>query len=391
MIEIQEVSPRFGANIKVIGVGGGGSNMIGHLINTGTYEGIELAVANTDAQAISSSSAPIRIQLGAKLTKGLGAGMKPQVGKDAALESYEELKQFLENTDIVFISAGLGGGTGTGAAPVIAKAAKEVGALTVSIVTKPFRWEGRQRAKLAEEGYRELKAESDSIVVIPNEKLLSIVDKNLGLKDSFRIVDDVLVRAVNGMSGVILSHSAGDINVDFADVKTVMHHKGMALMGIGESSGADAAKEAIKMAIESPLFDNMSINGAKGVLVHFYFNPDYPLAEISNAMEIVESNTDPEAEVIFGTTTDANLERDKVRITIVATGFEREVAQQSSNAQEPNNSEESSALKLVNPKDMSQKINQQDSIMLARKKVSGGECVNDDILEIPAFIRRQMD
>lgn len=391
MIEIQEVNPKFGANIKVIGVGGGGSNMIGHLINTGTYEGIELAVANTDAQAISSSNAPIRIQLGAKLTKGLGAGMKPQVGKDAALESYEELKQFLENTDIVFISAGLGGGTGTGAAPVIAKAAKEVGALTVSIVTKPFRWEGRQRAKLAEEGYRELKAESDSIVVIPNEKLLSIVDKNLGLKDSFRIVDDVLVRAVNGMSGVILSHSAGDINVDFADVKTVMHHKGMALMGIGESSGADAAREAIKMAIESPLFDNMSINGAKGVLVHFYFNPDYPLAEISNAMEIVESNTDPEAEVIFGTTTDSSLERDKVRITIVATGFEREVAQSTSNISESNNNDDNSTLKLVNPKDMSQKINQQDNILLARKKVSGGECINDDILDIPAFIRRQMD
>lgn len=391
MIEVQEVSPKFGANIKVIGVGGGGSNMIGHLINTGTYEGIELAVANTDAQAINSSNAPIRIQLGAKLTKGLGAGMKPQVGKDAALESYEELKQFLENTDIVFISAGLGGGTGAGAAPVIAKAAKEVGALTVSIVTKPFRWEGRQRAKLAEEGYRELKAESDSIVVIPNEKLLSIVDKNLGLKDSFRIVDDVLVRAVNGMSGVILSHSAGDINVDFADVKTVMHHKGMALMGIGESSGADAAKEAIKMAIESPLFDNMSINGAKGVLVHFYFNPDYPLAEISNAMEIVEGNTDPEAEVIFGTTTDSSLERDKVRITIVATGFERDVAQSTSNPQEVSQNEESSTLKLVNPKDMSQKINQQDSITLARKKVSGGEFANDDFLDIPAFLRRQMD
>lgn len=392
MIEIQEVSPKFGANIKVIGVGGGGSNMVGHLIDTGTYEGIELAVANTDAQAISSSSAPIRIQLGAKLTKGLGAGMKPQVGKDAALESYEELKQFLENTDIVFISAGLGGGTGTGAAPVIAKAAKEVGALTVSIVTKPFRWEGRQRAKLADEGYRELKAESDSIVVIPNEKLLSIVDKNLGMKDSFRIVDDVLARAVNGMSGVILSHSAGDINVDFADVKTVMNHKGMALMGIGESSGADAAKEAIKIAIESPLFDNMSINGAKGVLVHFYINPDYPLAEISNAMDIIYSNTDPEAEVIFGTTTDASLERDKVRITIVATGFERDIAQSSPNVQEANSNEDSSALKLVNPKDMSQKINQQDSITLARKKVSGGEYANDnDFLDIPAFLRRQMD
>ena len=170
-----------------------------------------------------------------------------------------------------------------------------------------------------------------------------------------------------------------------------MHHKGMALMGIGESSGADAAKEAIKMAIESPLFDNMSISGAKGVLVHFYFNPDYPLAEISNAMEIVEGNTDPEAEVIFGTTTDSSLERDKVRITIVATGFERDVAQSTSNPQEVSQNEESSTLKLVNPKDMSQKINQQDSITLARKKVSGGEFANDDFLDIPAFLRRQMD
>ncbi|TLD82403.1 cell division protein FtsZ [Helicobacter sp. MIT 11-5569] len=391
MLNIQEANLSAGAKIKVIGVGGGGSNMIDHLINTGTYEGIELAVANTDAQAINSSNAPIKIQLGAKLTKGLGAGMRPQVGKDAALESYEELKQFLENTDIVFISAGLGGGTGTGAAPVIAKAAKEVGALTVSIVTKPFRWEGRQRAKLAEEGYCELKAESDSIVVIPNEKLLSIVDKNLGFKDSFRIVDDVLVRAVNGMSGVILSHSAGDINVDFADVKTVMYHKGMALMGIGESSGADAAREAIKIAIESPLLDNMSINGAKGVLAHFYFNSDYPLAEISNAMEIIESNMDPEAEVIFGTTTDENIERDKVRVTIVATGFEREVSQPTSNTPEINK-EDSSTLKLVNPKDMSQRINQQETLLNStRKKVSGGEFTSDEVLDIPAFLRRQMD
>ena len=278
MFDIQEVKQNFGANIKVIGVGGGGSNMIGHLISTGTYEGIELAVANTDAQAISTSLAPVRIQLGEKLTKGLGAGMKPQVGEDAALESYEDLKKFLEGTDIVFISAGLGGGTGTGAAPVVAKAAKEVGALTVCIVTKPFRWDGRNRSELAEEGYRKLKAESDSIVAIPNDKLLSIIDKYLGLKDSFRIVDDVLVSAENGMRGVILSHSAGDINVDFADVQTVMSYKGLALMGIGEAAGTDAAKEAIKIALESPLFDNMSISGAKGVLVHFYLNPDYQMA-----------------------------------------------------------------------------------------------------------------
>ena len=360
--------------------------MIGHLIATGTYDGIELAVANTDAQAISTSLAPVRIQLGAKLTKGLGAGMKPQVGEDAALESYEELKKFLEGTDIVFISAGLGGGTGTGAAPVIAKAAKEVGALTVSIVTKPFRWEGRKRSELAEEGYRKLRAESDSIVVIPNDKLLSIIDKNLGLKDSFRIVDDVLVRAVNGVSGVILSHSAGDINVDFADVRTVMNHKGLALMGIGEASGADAAKEAVKIAIESPLFDNMSISGAKGVLVLFYLNPDYPMTEISNAMDVVYDSTDPEAEVIFGTTTDAAVERDKVRITIVATGFEKETSQ----AQTTNN-DDSSTLKLVNPKDLSQKINQQTSLVNAKKKVSGDDFANEEYLEVPAFLRRQMD
>ncbi|MDE5592046.1 MAG: cell division protein FtsZ [Helicobacter sp.] len=383
MIEVQEVNPNdFAAKIKVIGVGGGGSNMVEHLINTGTYEGIELAVANTDAQAIGTSRAPIRIQLGAKLTKGLGAGMRPQVGKDAALESYEDLKQFLEGTDIVFISAGLGGGTGTGAAPIIAKAAKEVGALTVSIVTKPFKWEGKQRSKLAEEGYKELKTESDSIVVIPNDKLLSIVDKNLGLKDSFRIVDDVLVRAVNGMSGVILSHSPGDINVDFADVKTVMNHKGLALMGIGESNGADAAREAIKIAIESPLFDNMSINGAKGVLIHFYFNPDYPLYEMQNAMEIIYDNTDPEAEVIFGTTTDPNIERDKVRITIVATGFEKDSTQASPVEMD------TTPLRLVTPKDMSQKINQAD---ITKKKVSGSDFIGEEILDVPTFLRNQMD
>ncbi|MDD6055530.1 MAG: cell division protein FtsZ [Helicobacter sp.] len=387
MIEIQEVNQTFGAKIKVIGVGGGGSNMIGHLIETGTHESIELAVANTDAQAISTSKAPTRIQLGAKLTKGLGAGMRPQVGKDAALESYEELKQFLEGTDIVFISAGLGGGTGTGAAPVIAKAAKEVGALTISVVTKPFKWEGRQRSKLADIGYSELKDESDSIVVIPNEKLLSIIDKNLGIKDSFRIVDDVLVRAVNGMSGVILSHGDRDINVDFADLRTVMEHKGMALMGIGESSGTDAAKEAVKLAIESPLFDNISINGSKGVLAHFYINPEYPLTEISDAMEIVYNNIDENvACVIFGTTTDSSIERDKVRVTIVATGFEKEEAENA--IQETNQSQ----LKLVNPTIMSQKIDQQETIKAnTRKKVSGDEYTSEEVLEVPTFLRRQMD
>lgn len=387
MVNIEEVDFSAGAKIKVIGVGGGGSNMIEHLIKTGTHEGISLAVANTDAQALHSSSAPVRIQLGARLTKGLGAGMRPQVGKDAALESYEELKQFLEGTDIVFISAGLGGGTGTGAAPVIAKAAKEVGAITVSIVTKPFRWEGGKRAKLAGEGYRELKEESDSIVVIPNDKLLAIVDKNLGLKDSFRIVDDILVSAVNGMSGVILSPAVNDINLDFADVRTAMSHKGMALMGIGESTGTDAAREALRMAIESPLFDNMSIRGAKGALVQLYVNPDYPLSSISDAMDFIHENVDADADVFFGTETDANMELDRVKVTIIATGFDNVPAESSAQTQIHNDS----TLKFVNPKDMSQKINQQESLSVARKKVSGGDFTNYEALDIPTFVRRQMD
>lgn len=385
MIEINEVDETmdFHVKIKVVGVGGGGSNMISHLISSGTYETIELAVANTDAQALGKSKAPIKIQLGEKLTQGLGAGMKPEVGENAALETYDKLKEFLSGADLVFVSAGLGGGTGTGAAPIVAKAAKEVGALTVAVVTKPFKNEGKKRSLLAEQGYQKLREECDSIVVIPNEKLLSIIDKNLGIKDSYRIVDDVLARAVNGMSGVILSYGENDVNVDFADVRTVMEHNGLALMGIGETSGTDAAKEAIKIAIESPLFDNMSISGAKGILVHFYINPDYPLHEINNAMEIINDNGAEDADIIYGTTTDSSIDKDKVRITIVATGFEKENTQ--------SKDIDNSTLRLVSPKDMSQKITQQDSAVSARKKVSGGDYGDGEILDIPVFLRRQMD
>ncbi|CAM2853706.1 cell division protein FtsZ [Helicobacter burdigaliensis] len=384
MIDVQEVIPNdFKANIKVIGVGGGGSNMVDHLMEVGTYDGIELAVANTDAQHLATSKVPTRIQLGVKLTKGLGAGMRPEVGKDAALESYEDLKAFLEGTDIVFISTGLGGGTGTGAAPIIAKAAKEVGALAVSIATKPFRVEGRKRSRLAEVGYQELKSESDSIVVIPNDKLISIIDRALSYDESLRIVDDVLVRAVNGMSGVILSKSERGINTDFADIKTIMSHRGLALMGIGEANGTDAAKEATKIAIESPLFDNMSINGAKGILIHFYINPAYPLLEINNAMEIIDNSADPDADVIFGTTKDESIEKDRVRVTIVATGFEKEAQTSISSAEVEENT-----LKLVSPKDMSQKINQAETI---RKKVSGADFASEEILDVPTYLRNQMD
>lgn len=387
-ITIEEAGTVAGVRIKVIGVGGGGSNMISHLIAQGAHKDIELAVANTDSQALTSSLAPLKIQLGTKLTKGLGAGMKPDTGRNAALESFDEIRDFLVGTDLVFISAGLGGGTGTGAAPIIAQAAKEAGALTVSVVTKPFKFEGSKRAKLAEQGLSELKQESDSIVVIPNDKLLSIVDKNLGIKDSFKIVDDVLARAVNGMSGIILNHGENDINVDFADVKTIMSHRGLALMGIGESTGSSASCEAIRNAIESPLFDNISINGALGILVNWQFHPEYPTQEINNAMGIINEYGNDETDIIFGTMTDITLPKDMVRVTIVATGFEKELVKQ-------NQEREGNTLKLVPSKDLTQSAKQQPSLATGGsllKKVSSGDYEhNEDILDVPTFMRRQMD
>lgn len=309
------------AKIAVIGVGGGGCNMINHMIDEGTHK-IDLIAANTDLQVLHISKAPKKIQLGSVLTKGLGAGMKPEIGRDAAIESYEDIKETLEGADIVFIAAGLGGGTGTGAAAIIAGAAKDVGALTVSVVTKPFSWEGKKRAGLANLGLEELRKVSDSIIVIPNDRLLDIVDKNIGMKDAFRIVDNVLYQAVNGVSEVILNPGNSDINTDFADVKTIMQHKGMALMGIGRAKGDNAAQMALEDAIDSPLLDKMSLNGAKGILIHFNTNPNVSMFAISDIMNRIHDTIDGNAEIIFGTTTSDVLDKDEVKITIVATGFE---------------------------------------------------------------------
>lgn len=310
-----------GAKIKAVGVGGGGGNMINHMISV-EVSNIDLVVANTDAQALEKSLAPFKMQLGMNATRGLGAGMVPDKGREAALESFDDIKGVLEGADIVFIAAGLGGGTGTGAAPIIAQAAKEVGSLTVGVVTTPFDFEGKKRGRLAKEGLIELKRECDSIIVIPNQRLLSIVEKSLGIKESFRMVDDVLTQAVNGISKVIFSTGEHDINVDFADVKTVMSHRGLALMGTGYGTGEGAAYDAIKSAIESPLLDNIDIKGAMGFLVQFIMHPDYPIIEINDAMQIVHDSADNEANVIFGTTTSADIEKDEVRITIIVTGFE---------------------------------------------------------------------
>ena len=368
------------AKIKVIGVGGAGGNAINNMIES-NLQGVKFIAANTDAQALENSKAQLKLQIGERLTEGLGAGADPKVGREAALESFDDIKTMLEGADIVFISAGLGGGTGTGAAPIIAQAAKEIGALTVSIVTSPFKFEGRKRTKLAKEGLEELKRESDSIIVVPNEKLLSIVEKNLGIKESFRMVDDILAQAVGGISKVILSHGENDINLDFADVKTVMSHRGLALMGAGYSVGTNAAYDAAKAAIESPLLDNISIDGAMGVLVHFDIHPDYPIMEIGEAMNIVEESADEDASVIFGTTTNESMAIDEVRIIIIATGFEDKNA-----IAEPTKRKQDT---LLSSSTNSCNIN---TLRSANKMVVGGyNGDNEDILDVPTFLRKQMD
>ncbi|MEA3372738.1 MAG: cell division protein FtsZ [Campylobacterota bacterium] len=369
---VEESLMQKGARIVAVGVGGGGGNMIGHMLKE-SVPGIEMIIANTDAQVLEKSSSHTKIQIGTKLTKGLGAGMKPSIGKDSALESYDEIRAALEGADIVFIAAGLGGGTGTGAAPVIAQIAKEVDALTISVVTKPFAFEGRKRMKMAEAGLEELKKESDSIVVIPNDKLLSIIDRRLGMKESFKIVDSVLSRAVSGTSGVILASGDNDINLDFADLQTVMSHRGMALMGVGEYQGENAAYEAIKSAIESPLLDNMSINGAMGVLVHFNMHPDFPMMELSEAMDVVHESADEEAEVIFGTSTDSSLPIDFVRITLVATGFEHDLN-----------------IEGNNPDFVNEEAPQQPTVVQRPRLVVGGD-ISEDFLDVPTYMRQQKD
>ena len=308
--------------IAVIGVGGGGCNMINYMIEEGTHM-IDLIVANTDLKVLHISKAPKKIELGPMLTNGFGAGMDPEVGRNSALESYDEIKETLKGADIVFVAAGLGGGTGTGAAPIIAKAAREVGALTVSVVTKPFGFEGRMRAALANLGLEELKKVSDSLIVIANDKLREAVDETIGIKNAFKVTDNILYQAVNGMSQVILNPGSGnDINADFADVKTIMKHKGIALMGIGKAKGDEATSRALDNAINSPLLEKVPLDGAKGILIHFTISPEISLFAIEDVMNNINQRVDINAQIIFGTTTDTDFERDEVKITIIATGFE---------------------------------------------------------------------
>lgn len=322
---IEEIQPVFGAKITVVGVGGGGSNAIATLVQSdGVQQCVKVIAANTDKQHLDGSPAPYKIHLGGTTVQGLGAGLNPEVGREAALESQNQIREMLEGSHIVFIATGLGGGTGTGASPIIAQIAKDLGALTVSVVTKPFRSEGAKKTRIAEEGLRNLREESDSIIVVPNDRLRSVIPPKAGLRESYRIVDSVLMQAVMGIAGVMLNYGENDMNVDFADVRTVMGHKGLALMGIGEAEGDNAASEALKNALSSPLLDNVSIMGAMGILVNFEINEEYPFLELEDAFMLIEEYANPEADIKFGTMT-KNIRGDRVRVTIIATGFEKEL------------------------------------------------------------------
>src|SRR5215204_4457826 len=311
--------PITGARIKVIGVGGGGGNAVNRMIDAG-IEGVEFIVANTDLQALNTSSAPMKIQLGGRSTRGLGAGSNPEVGRAAALEDHEKIMDVLEGADMVFVTTGLGGGTGTGAAPVVASLAIELGALTVAVVTKPFTVEGKKRMAQAEQGLAELRGCVDTIITIPNSKLKEVEEK-ISIMDAFRRADDVLLQAVQGISDLITT--SGIINLDFADVRAVMKGRGVALMGIGEAKGDGAAVKAMKSAIDSKLLEENSIKGAKGALINITSSKNTALNEIEDAIALIESEAHDEADIIWGTVFNDDMD-DEVKITVIATGFDTE-------------------------------------------------------------------
>jgi len=306
--------------LKVVGVGGGGGNAVNTMVESG-LRGAEFIATNTDQQALRELKVTQKVQLGYGITNGLGAGARPEVGRQAAEESVEEIKGLLAGSNMVYVTAGMGGGTGTGAAPIIARAAKEVGALTVGVVTKPFNFEGKKRRRHADQGIRELREVVDTLIVIPNQRLLSIAGENTSMKDAFRKADEVLLHAVKGI--VELIQVKGIINVDFADVRTVMSNQGLALMGIGSANGKMKAVEAAQRAISSPLLDEISITGATGILINITGNSDLKLYEVNEAATLIQEEADEDAEIIFGWVIDDTME-DEVQVTVIATGFEAE-------------------------------------------------------------------
>lgn len=386
---IEKLAPN--AVIKVIGVGGGGGNAVAHMINA-NIEGVEFVVANTDSQAMSSCNSRTHLQLGANVTKGLGAGANPEVGRQAALEDRERIEAMLEGADMVFITAGMGGGTGTGAAPVVAQLAKEKGILTVAVVTKPFPFEGRRRMQVAQKGIEDLSQHVDSLITVPNEKLISVLGREVTLVNAFKAANNVLQGAVQGIADLITA--PGLINVDFADVRTVMSEMGLAMMGTGVASGDDRAQAAAEQAIKNPLLEDVNLNGACGILVNVTAGPNLTMREFDEIGRVINDFASEDATVVIGTSLDPEL-KDEVRVTVVATGLNRAPARsvrpvetrqvemrprpvvlRTGTGNEVVDYAQPEAVFSVNPR----------SDASARGQDSG-----PDYLDIPAFLRRQAD
>jgi len=393
MFELIDNVPQ-NAVIKVVGVGGGGGNALQHMV-VNNIEGVEFICANTDAQALKNVSARTILQLGPNVTKGLGAGANPLIGREAAMEDRERIAEVLRGADMVFITAGMGGGTGTGAAPIVAEVAREMGILTVAVVTKPFPFEGRKRMQIAEEGIRELSEHVDSLITIPNEKLLTVLGKDASLLAAFSKANDVLLGAVQGIADLIMR--PGMINVDFADVKTVMSEMGMAMMGTGHASGPNRAREAAEAAIRSPLLEDVNLMGARGILVNITAGPDLSLGEFSEVGSTVEEIASETATVVVGTVIDPEL-RDELRVTVVATGLGarmekpvKVVDNTSAPTPAPRQAQESSAPNyrdLDRPTVMRNTGGQGNNAAAARLSQQPEDL---DYLDIPAFLRRQAD
>lgn len=397
MIELEE-SRKVGANLKVVGIGGGGCNAVNTMIKSG-LAGVEFIGANTDAQALSNCSAPMKVQLGANLTKGLGAGANPEIGRNAMLEDRDRVRELLSGADMVFITAGLGGGTGTGGAPILASIAKEVGALTVAVVTKPFVFEGKRRQRQAEEGMKELRKSVDTLITIPNQRLLNIAGRDMSLLEAFRKADEVLVQAVQGISDLITVE--GLINLDFADVRTVMSEMGMALMGTGSASGEKRAVEAAQRAISSPLLEDITITGARGILISVTGGPDLGIFEVNEACMLIQEEAHEEANIIFGAVIDEKL-KEEMRITVIATGFGKSESREESIAESATASPEREKV-VVN---FSRKEENRDIPAFLRtekpteiqEKIAKGargripkNLAGEDEYDIPTFLRKQAD
>ena len=375
-----------GATIKVIGIGGGGGNAINNMINA-SLMGVDFIAANTDAQALEVSKAHTKLQLGVNITKGLGAGANPEIGRSAALEDADQIRQALDGTDMVFVTAGLGGGTGTGGAPVVAQIAKEIGALTVAVVTKPFNFEGRQRMKTADKGIKELKETVDTMITIPNNRLLSLAAKKATFLEMLKKADDVLLYAVKGISDLITV--PGLINLDFADVKTIMSEMGMALMGTGMSSGEDRATEAAQKAISSPLLEDVSISGAKGVLMNISSGLDLTIDEVQEASSLIQQEAHEDANIIWGTVLDQSA-GDELRVTVIATGIGEVDVRPKPDLGVIQGSRRDDDLEIPTFLRHNRKI--EDNATEHSRPMSYKDLpIDEDELEIPTFLRRQAD